>query len=596
MRVIGRESVRGLAAYFGSLVHESARCDVVAATRHRSFIASHLLGGLLALCAFPVYLVLSGKPSLLGAAAFLWLLSPIGIAVFLSRTGRFGVAHFISAANFAGLVTYSAWLTGGIQSYLIPWMVIVPLEAALSTDRGVVAWAAGTACLGLMVLVVAGSLGYVAAPATVPLSPMLLAGFGALPATAYATGLAISVQLVQLSSEDAVQVGEERYRLLAENATDMITRHDGRGRVMFASFASQQLLGTPAAKLYGDGLFEQVHVADRPAYLTALSRCDANNESIAVEFRLRRAGVAHQARYVWVEMRCRPMRSEGAQGDRPSRPGIVAVTREISDRKAQEAELMRTRDEAESSSRAKTLFLANMSHELRTPLNAVIGFSEILSRELFGNLGEPRYRDYARLIHESGEHLLNVVNDILDMSKIEAGKFKIVKEPFEVASLVTSCSEIMRHAADKKGITLVTDVTPGLPELAADKRSCKQMLLNVLSNAIKFTDTGGCVRVSARAEKDAIALTVTDNGIGIAEGDLPKLGTPFVQADNSYDRSYDGAGLGLSVVKGLARLHGGRLEIASTLGEGTTASIILPLEGGSESVESQERVARVSAA
>jgi cell cycle sensor histidine kinase DivJ len=162
MRVIGRESVRGLAAYFGLLVHESARCDIVAATRHRSFIASHLLGGLLALCVFPVYLVLSGKPSLLGAAGFLWFLSPIAIAVFLSRTGRFGVAHFISAANFAGLVTYSAWLTGGIQSYLIPWMVIVPLEAALSTDRRVVAWAAGTACLGLMVLVVAGSLGWVA--------------------------------------------------------------------------------------------------------------------------------------------------------------------------------------------------------------------------------------------------------------------------------------------------------------------------------------------------------------------------------------------------------------------------------------------------
>ncbi|MGZ5861915.1 MAG: PAS domain-containing sensor histidine kinase [Methyloceanibacter sp.] len=596
MRVIGRESVRGLAAYFGLLVHESAQCDTVAATRHRSFIASHLLGGLLALCVFPVYLVLSGKPSLLGAAGFLWFLSLIAIAVFLSRTGRFGVARFILAANFAGLVTYSAWLTGGIQSYLIPWMVIVPLEAALSTDRRVVAWAAGTACLGLMVLVLAGSLGYVAAPATVPLSPMLLAGFGALSAMAYATGLAISVQLVQHSSEDAVQVGEERYRLLAENATDMITRHDGRGRVMFASFASQQLLGTPAAKLYGDGLFEQVHVADRPAYLTALSRCDANNESIAVEFRLRRAGVAHQARYVWVEMRCRPMRSEGAQGDRPSRPGIVAVTRDISDRKAQEAELMRTRDEAESVSRAKTLFLAKMSHELRTPLNAVIGFSEILSRELFGTLGEARYRDYARLIHESGEHLLNVVNDILDMSKIEAGKFKIVKEPFEAASLITSCSEIMRHAADKKGITLVTDVTPGLPELAADKRACKQMLLNVLSNAIKFTNTGGCVRVSARPEKDAIALTVADNGIGIAEGDLLKLGTPFVQGDNSYDRSYDGAGLGLSVVKGLARLHGGRLEMVSTLGEGTIASIILPLEGGSESVESQGRVARVSAA
>jgi cell cycle sensor histidine kinase DivJ len=595
MRVIGRESVRGLAAYFGSLVHASVRGDIVAAARHQSFIAAHLLGGLLALCVLPVYLVLSGKPSLLGALGFLWFLSPIAIAIFLSRTGRFAAAHLISAANFAGLITYSAWLTGGIQSYLIPWMVIVPLEAALGKDRRVVAWAAVVACFGLVVLVAAGLLGY-AVPATHALSPILLACFGVLSAMAYAAALAISIQLVHHRSEDAVRVGEERYRLLAENATDMITRHDEKGRVMFASAASQQLLAESAEKLWGEGLFERVHVADRPAYLTALSRCHADNEAIAVEFRLRRAAPADQARYVWVEMRCRPMHSEGARSDRPTRSSIVAVTRDISDRKAQEAELVRTRDKAESSSRAKTLFLANMSHELRTPLNAVIGFSEILSRELFGTLGEARYRDYARLIHESGEHLLNVVNDILDMSKIEAGKFKIVKEPFEVASLVTSCSEIMRHSAEKKEITLLVDVAPGLPELPADKRACKQMLLNVLANAIKFTDPGGWVRISAQAEKDAIVLVVADNGIGIAEHDLPKLGMPFVQADNAYDRSYEGAGLGLSVVKGLARLHGGRLEIASKLGEGTTATIVLPLEGASESVEPQQHIPRVSAA
>src|SRR4029079_5063728 len=234
---------------------------------------------------------------------------------------------------------------------------------------------------------------------------------------------------------------------------------------------------------------------------------------------------------------------------------------DISLRKAQEAEILRTRDEAESASRAKTQFLANMSHELRTPLNAVIGFSEILNRELFGAIGEQRYRDYARLIHESGEHLLNVVNDILDMSKIEAGKFKIVKELFDVGSLVNSCGDVMRHAAEKKDIGLSREVAPGVPELLADKRACKQMLLNVISNAVKFTDSGGHVRVSARVEKDMVQFEVTDNGIGVAEQDLPKLGNPFVQADNSYDRSYDGAGLGLSVVKGLARLHGGRFEI-----------------------------------
>jgi two-component system, cell cycle sensor histidine kinase DivJ len=594
MRVFGRESVRGLAAYFSSLVHESVRGEVLTAARHQSFIASHLLGGLLALCVFPIYLVVSGKPSLLSAAAFLWLLSPIGIAIFLSRTGKFAAAHLASAANFAGLVTYCAWLTGGLSSWPIPWMVAVPLEAALATDRRIVAWAAGVAGLGLTILGLGEWFGYMQAPHALSLSPILLAFIGAMTATAYCAALAVMVQLVHKRSETAIRAGEERYRLLAENATDMITRHDEKGRVVFASLGAQQLFGEPAQKIIGDGLFERVHVADRPAYLTALSRCHANSEPIAVEFRVRRAGAAGPARYVWVEMRCRPMRSQDTTA--VERPSIVAVTRDVSDHKAQEAELTRTRDEAESASRAKTQFLANMSHELRTPLNAVIGFSEILNRELFGALGEARYRDYARLIHESGEHLLNVVNDILDMSKIEAGKFKIVKEPFEVASLVKSCCDLMRHTAEQRSLSLIVDVAPGIPELPADKRACKQMLLNVISNAIKFTDPGGWVRVSARVEGESVELVVADNGIGIAEADLPKLGNPFVQANNSYDRSYDGAGLGLSVVKGLARLHGGQLELASTLGQGTTATILLPLDSPIESVEALLQTPTVSAA
>lgn len=580
MRVFGRESLRGLTAYFSSLVHDDARGDPLTAARHQSFIASHLLGGLLALCVFPVYLVVGGKPSLYGAIAFLWLLSPIGIAIFLARTGRFAAAHLASSANLAGLVTYCAWLTGGLASWLIPWMVVVPVEAALATDRRIVAWAACVTGLGLAVLAIAPSFDPTHSADLLPLSPMLLSLIGALSAMSYTAALAVMVQLVHRRSESAVRAGEDRYRLLAENATDMITRHDEKGRVLFASFAAQQLFGEPAQKIAGDGLFERVHVADRPAYLTALSRLLANNEPIAVEFRIRRAGGAEPARYVWVEMRCRPLRAEDTALDRP---GIVAVTRDISDRKAQEAEILRTRDEAESASRAKTQFLANMSHELRTPLNAVIGFSEILNRELFGALGEPRYRDYARLIHESGEHLLNVVNDILDMSKIEAGKFKIVKEPFDVEPLVKSCCDLMRHTAEQRSLSLIMDVSPGIPELPADKRACKQMLINLISNAIKFTDPGGWVRVSAGRVDGTVEFSVADNGIGIAKADLSKLGNPFVQANNSYDRSYDGAGLGLSVVKGLAKLHGGRLELKSSLGEGTVATIVLPLEGSGES-------------
>jgi cell cycle sensor histidine kinase DivJ len=583
MRVFGSESMRGLSAYFGSLVHNSACGDPLTAARHQSFIASHLLGGLIALCVFPVYLVVSGKPSLLAAVAFLWLLSPIAIAVLLSRTGKFAAAHLASAANFAGLVTYCAWLSGGLASWLIPWMVVVPLEAALTTDRRVVAWGVGFAGFGLVILAAAQSSGSMQAPDTSALSPGLLALIGAASAVTYAAALAVMVQLVYSQSENAVQAGEERYRLLAENATDMITRHDDKGRVIFVSPAAQQLFGEATQKIAGDGLFERVHVADRPAYMTALSCSLAKNEPIAVEFRVRRAGPTDTARYVWVEMCCRPLRA--TEGETLDRPGIVAVTRDVSDRKAQEAELTRTRDEAESASRAKTQFLANMSHELRTPLNAVIGFSEILSRELFGTLGETRYRDYARLIHESGEHLLNVVNDILDMSKIEAGKFKIVKEPFDVAPLIKSCCDLMRHTAEQRSLSLIMDVAPDIPELLADKRACKQMLLNVISNAIKFTDPGGWVRVSARHIGGNVEFIVVDNGIGIAKQDLPKLGNPFVQADNSYDRSYDGAGLGLSVVKGLARLHGGYLELASVLGQGTVATITLPLDGAGESVD-----------
>jgi cell cycle sensor histidine kinase DivJ len=587
--VLGRQSFRGLSRFFSSLVHDSVRADVAVAARQRSFIAAHLLAGLVALCVFPVYLVLSGKPSLLGAGAFLWFLSPIAIAVFLSRTGNFAVAHLISAANFAGLVTFSAWLTGGISSFLIPWMVVVPLEAALSTERRVVIWAAAVAALGLVFLAAAGSLGLVPPASEPPLSPLLLALVGSVSAAFYAAGLAVTVQMIQSRSDAAMTESEERYRLIAENASDLITRHDEKGRVVFASLASQQLLGLPPSKLHGDGLFERVHVADRPAYLSALSRCCADNEPIAVEFRIKRAVPENQDSYIWAEMRCRPLCEERGQAPKPLSTGVLAGTRDISERKAQEAELLGARDEAESASRAKSQFLANMSHELRTPLNAVIGFSEILNRELFGAMGEQRYRDYARLIHESGEHLLHVVNDILDMSKIEAGKFKIVKEPFDVASLVRSCADIMRHAAEKKGIAVSVEAPPDLPELVADKRACKQMLLNVVSNAIKFTDPGGWVRISVGVENGMVALEVADNGIGISDQDLPKLGNPFVQADTSYDRGYEGAGLGLSVVKGLARLHGGSLAIASTLGHGTTATILLPMEASRPEAEGVAR-------
>ena len=576
MRVIASESMRGLWAYFGSLVHDSVRCDSVATARQQAFIASHILAGVLALCVFPIYLALVGPPSLAGTLTFLWFLMPLGIGAFVSRTGKLAEAHLLSAVSLAGLITFGGWFTGGIHSFLLPWMVVVPTEAALSGERKIVAWASGVAATGVAVLGLGQIFGYLPVASALPLPFLLLAVLMVVAAVAYAAALSLSVQLVHRRAEDAALHGEARYRLLADNATDLITRHDESGRVTYASPAAQQLLGDRPGNLLGNGLFERVHVADRPAYLTALSRCQVYHEAMSVEFRARQSG-AGEPRYTWLELRCTPAHDEHASGGQ-GRRGVVAVTRDISQHKLVEEELARSRDAAEDESCAKSQFLANMSHELRTPLNAVIGFSEILNRELFGKLGEERYRDYARLIHESGEHLLNVVNDVLDMSRIEAGKFKIVKEPFEVGPLLTLCSEIMSPAAEKRSLTLSIDVAPGMPELLADKRACKQMLLNLLSNAIKFSDPGGSVRASAQAFKGAVEFSVADDGIGISENDLPKLGNPFVQADSSYDRNYEGAGLGLSVVKGLAHLHGGTMSIESKLGGGTTVTISLPLD------------------
>ncbi len=596
VRVIVSRSVKNLTGFFESLVHDTARGDALLAARHQSFIASHLIAGLAALCVFPIYLAIWGRPSLVTALAFAWFLTPIGIALYVSRSGRLVAAHVASSVNLVGLCVFAAAFTGGVQSFLIAWLAIAPMEAALSASRKAVLCAAGFALAGLAGLAAASGLGVLPQAQAVGLDPVALWLLGAGTATVYAAGLALSVQTVYQRSEDAVRIGERRYRLMAENATDMLTRHDLRGKTIFASLASEQILGEPTGALLGDGLFERVHVADRPAYLTALARCIEHQTPYTVEFRVARrmrdSMAVGERRHIWVEMRCRHMPHDGdGHGD----GAIVAVTRDISERKAQEHELLRARDQAQGASRAKSQFLANMSHELRTPLNAVIGFSEILNREMYGSLGDARYAEYARLIHESGEHLLTVVNDVLDMSKIEAGKFSILKEPFEAEAMLRSTCELVRGLAGRRRIELRVIETSELPELVADKRACKQMLLNLLSNAIKFSNEGEVVEVRAEREDAMLRMSVTDRGIGISEHDLARLGDPFVQANTEYDRRHEGAGLGLSVVKGLAQLHGGRLELASRLGEGTTVSVVLPIDAGATPISAAVTPLRRSA-
>lgn len=253
------------------------------------------------------------------------------------------------------------------------------------------------------------------------------------------------------------------------------------------------------------------------------------------------------------------------------------LVRDATGRREVERELRAAKEEAEAANRAKSDFLANVSHELRTPLNAIIGFSEVMQNELLGSFGNPRYLEYATDIHESGAHLLNLINDILDVSRAEAGELTPDEQEVALPAIVDSAARLIDQHARAAGLALETALPQGLPHLWADERMVKQMVINLLSNAVKFTPTGGRITIAARREPDGgLALAVADTGIGMAAKDIPVALTPFRQVASSLTRKHGGTGLGLPLVKSLIELHGGTLEIESKPADGTTVTLHFP--------------------
>ncbi len=538
-------------------------------------MAPRLLGSLVALAAFPIYLAMRGAPTALEVAAFAWLIAPILLSWFLSRTGRYEGAHILSALALAGLVMMVAVTTGGIESFAAVWLIVVPLEAALSASRRVVAFASALALSCAAMLIALGHFHLL--PVAEPNAALrgVLMGAGVASATLYAAGLAVSAESLARTSVSLLYLEEDRYRLLARNMSDVISRHSRNGAVGFISPAAEAMLGTPGARLTGHGLFDRVHVADRPAYLTALSDAAGGSEQRSVEFRLRRDAVRGQntsADFIWVEMRCRLLEQASPEAE------VVAVMRDITDRKMQEQALETARAAAEQADASKTRFLATMSHELRTPLNAIIGFSEMIVHEEAMMLDTARRREYAQLINDSGQHLLSVVNGILDMSKMETGNFEISPEPFAPRAALLHCCNLLALKARDNGVDLITRAAEDLPVMNGDPRAFKQIALNLITNAIKFTERGGSVTVSAAVEGSRLMLGVTDTGVGIAAEDLARIGDPFFQAGKTYQRKHEGTGLGLSIVKGLVALHNGEMNVQSSVGEGTTVTVTLPLD------------------
>lgn len=267
-----------------------------------------------------------------------------------------------------------------------------------------------------------------------------------------------------------------------------------------------------------------------------------------------------------------------------------------------DGQLTHERDVAVSETRAKTEFLASISHEIRTPLNAIIGFSDVMKSRLFGPM-PARYAEYAELIHESGRHLLDLIGDVLDISKIEADRYELSKSIFDARDVVDICSKLLQQRATESGVDLKTDLPEDSLPVEADRKALRQILLNLLSNAVKFTPSGGAVIAMARREDGDLIIAVGDSGVGIPNSEIEALGQPYKQASTAHNTSERGTGLGLSLVRSLAGLHGGVMTIDSEVGEGTTVTVRLPVMtqgthsiGSDDDLEVHDRIRRAQAA
>ena len=394
---------------------------------------------------------------------------------------------------------------------------------------------------------------------------------------AQAAALGVAPTLAQLGAlaveyrraENALADMRQRHELILNAAGDGIFGVDIEGRIVFANPACARMLRRRPEDMVGEDAGALIVSAAPDAHAASpISATLKDGETRhARQIQLRRSDGSDFS----AEMVVTPVYRLA------SNLRVVVVFHDISNQIQAQQQLLHAKEEAETASRAKSSFLANMSHELRTPLNAIIGFSETMTYELLGPLSNPRYREYAEHINLSGQHLLTLINDLLDLSKIEAGKLELAEETVDFRALVDGCQVLVRDLANSKALRIEVEIAPDLKAVYCDEQKLKQVLVNLLSNAVKFTDPGGHITVAARREPpDLLAIEVADTGVGIAPEQIEKVLMPFSQADDVHNREHKGTGLGLSLSKALVELHGGTLRLDSVLGKGTTVSIRLP--------------------
>ena len=566
------------------LVHPDARRDRRVAEAHVRFIAARLVFVCLACAMLPIALLVNGGLPVFGlalAGSIALLLAP---ALYVARTGRLDAGHDISSWLLSGSIVVLAVQSGGLQSPFLTLFAVVLLDTALSGKRRALTVALVACLCGLGAVAVLPTSG----EATALLSQLVAA-------TLVIHTLAIAWVFVHRGERQATSQMRSRARATAalDNVSDVVLWRESGGEISFANAAAHAQLGLDRRAFNEAMLFERVNVGDRPAYLKAIADARHGKGHGHAVIRLAiDAESARQGRDVRMfEMSARRV------GQDVGEEAIVIGLRDVTERHAADALREVARQEAERIATSKSQFLATMSHELRTPLNAIIGFSELLVQPGMVPPDDPRRDEYARIINGSGQHLLEVVNAILDMSKIESGMMTVEQERVEVGQVIRSSRELLAVRAADKAVALTECIAPDLPDLIADRRALKQVLLNLMSNAVKFTPHGGDVTVTAVRDRDHVEIVVADNGCGITEADLGQLGAPFFQARQSYDRQHEGTGLGLSVVRGLLGLMGGSMMIESAPDVGTRVAIRMPIggRGADRSSEPVSILTRISA-
>ncbi|THF47586.1 sensor histidine kinase [Allorhizobium terrae] len=329
----------------------------------------------------------------------------------------------------------------------------------------------------------------------------------------------------------------------------------------------------------GRTFIDQVHVTDRIAFVRAFDSLRQGDDRMRLSLRLGRPQADDMSDDVPGTLMAVSLDMAGSRDADGRLASVLVQVLDCTHEQDMAEQLVRLEADLQNAHEMKSRFLAAASHELRTPLNAILGFSDILMGDYFGRMEDERHREYVRLIRQSGGHLLSVVNSMLDMCRIEAGRYELLVEPFTLSETIHDCEKMLALQAREKGVRLTSRIGRNVGELHADPRAVRQILINLVGNAIKFTEAGGVITVDAARSEQNLLISVSDTGIGIEEDKIRTLGEPFVQVQSDYNRQYDGVGLGLSLVKGLVALHGGEFKISSRHGEGTLVEISLPIDG-----------------